>query len=136
MAKYLKLFMVALFATLTFSLTSCGDDDEPNGDVSKSKIIGTWKVNTMHVSDSWNQIDYDRFNEDGSYINVTVVVFEGMEDVVKSTGRWSLDGNKITIDGTVGTIKSISDSKMIVSSPMGDITYTRCSDSEMNKYLN
>ena len=136
MAKYLKLFMVALFATFTFTLTSCGDDDEPNEDVSKSKIIGTWKVNTMQISDSWNQIDYDRFNEDGSYINVTVVVFEGMEDVVKSTGRWSLNGNKITIDGTAGTIKSISDSKMIVSSPMGDVTYTRCSDSEMNKYLN
>lgn len=33
MAKYLKLFMVALFATMTFTLTSCGDDepDNPNG---------------------------------------------------------------------------------------------------------
>ena len=32
MAKYLKLFMVALFATMSFALTSCGDDDdEPDG---------------------------------------------------------------------------------------------------------
>ena len=30
MAKYLKLLMVALFATLTFTITSCGDDDEPS----------------------------------------------------------------------------------------------------------
>ena len=32
MKKYLYLLFVALFATLSFSLTSCGDDDdEPNG---------------------------------------------------------------------------------------------------------
>ena len=32
MKKYLYLFFVALFATMSFSLTSCGDDDdEPNG---------------------------------------------------------------------------------------------------------
>lgn len=44
MAKYLKLFMVALFATLTLSLTACGgdDDDEPdfpdNGGNSSSEV--------------------------------------------------------------------------------------------------
>lgn len=33
MARYLKLLMVALFATMTFTFTSCGDDepDNPNG---------------------------------------------------------------------------------------------------------
>jgi hypothetical protein len=32
MKKYLYLFFVALFATMSFTLTSCGDDDdEPNG---------------------------------------------------------------------------------------------------------
>ncbi len=30
MTKYLKLLMVALFATMSFALTSCGGDDEPN----------------------------------------------------------------------------------------------------------
>ncbi|MDE5719277.1 MAG: hypothetical protein K2I34_00700 [Paramuribaculum sp.] len=32
MAKSLKLLMVALFATMSFTLTSCGDDDEPSMD--------------------------------------------------------------------------------------------------------
>ena len=30
MKKYLSLLFVALFATMSFALTSCGDDDEPN----------------------------------------------------------------------------------------------------------
>lgn len=134
MAKYMKLLMVALFATLTLSLTACGDDDEP-GDVSTANIVGTWKVNTMKIDDSWYQIDYDRFSADGSYINATVVTFEGMTDVVTSHGTWSVDGNKITIDGVTATIKSISDTKMVVSSEFGDITYNRCPESEMDQYL-
>lgn len=38
MKKYLQLLLVALFATLSFSLTSCGDDDEPDGGDSKANL--------------------------------------------------------------------------------------------------
>lgn len=45
MAKYIKLFMVALFATLSFSLTSCGGDDDdepsPNGAEGELTIDGS-----------------------------------------------------------------------------------------------
>ena len=37
MKKYLYLFFVAIFATLSFTLTSCGDDDEP-ADVDNTEI--------------------------------------------------------------------------------------------------
>ncbi|MCM1293317.1 MAG: hypothetical protein NC230_07050 [Bacteroides sp.] len=40
MKKYLSMLFVALFATLSFTLTSCGDDDEPDGgNVSASLTI-------------------------------------------------------------------------------------------------
>lgn len=39
MKKYLSLLLVALFATLSFTLTSCGDDnDEPNGGDDKASL--------------------------------------------------------------------------------------------------
>lgn len=38
MAKYIKLLMVALFATMSFTLTSCGDDDEPYGSNAKGEL--------------------------------------------------------------------------------------------------
>ncbi len=44
MAKYLKLFMVALFATLTVSLTSCGDDEPSQGKEDKDYTL---KINDV-----------------------------------------------------------------------------------------
>ncbi len=41
MSKYLKLFFVALFATLTLGLTSCGDDDDDEG-AGSNVLVGTW----------------------------------------------------------------------------------------------
>ena len=38
MKKYLKLLFVAIFATMTFALTACGDDDEPDGAPSKGNL--------------------------------------------------------------------------------------------------
>lgn len=38
MKKYFKLLMVAMLATVSFCLASCGDDDEPE----TNKLVGTW----------------------------------------------------------------------------------------------
>lgn len=45
MTKYLKLLMVALFATMSFALTSCGGDepDDPNG--GEKDVQYTFKFN-------------------------------------------------------------------------------------------
>ena len=54
MAKYLKLFMVALFATMSFALTSCGDDDDgPNsggngGNSTKGQYTFTFNGTTFY----------------------------------------------------------------------------------------
>lgn len=53
MKKYLYLFFVALFATMSFSLTSCGDDDdEPNGG-NDSKSTFTINGTTFGTNDDW-----------------------------------------------------------------------------------
>ena len=47
MKKYLKLLFVALFATMTFAFTACGDDDdEPEA---SSELVGTWDL-TKHTT--------------------------------------------------------------------------------------
>ena len=125
--------MMALFAILSFTLASCSDDEE-SGDLNSS-VIGTWKVETMKISDDWWQIDYCQFAEGGKYTNVTVVYFDGDYDIHPSTSRWSQSGNKITIDGDTGTITKISSSSMTVSFQGLEIEYQKCSDEEMNQYL-
>ena len=134
MKKYLYLLFVALFATMSFSLVSCGDDDdEPN--VKNGNIVGTWKVETMKIDNDWWQVDYVRFKENGTYESVAVVSFMGNIDTEKDSGRWSIDGDKITMDGQTATIKQLNDKKMVLVLAGASITYNKCADSEMNAYL-
>lgn len=82
MKKYFKLLMVALFATLSFSLVSCGDDDDNDA------LVGTWesteidedgdvyywvitinKNNTFAWTEVWTDgVDSDTDNYTGTYI--------------------------------------------------------------------
>ena len=56
MKKYLYLFFVALFATMSFSLTSCGeDDDEPNGG-NDSKSSFTINGTAFGTNDDWTWV--------------------------------------------------------------------------------
>ena len=52
MSKYLKLLFVALFASMTFVFTSCGDDDDD--DMSNSPLVGTW----IGTDSDWDEDDY------------------------------------------------------------------------------
>ena len=53
MKKYLYLLIVALFATMSFTLTSCGDDnDEPNGG-NDSKSSFTINGTAFGTNDDW-----------------------------------------------------------------------------------
>ncbi|MDE6809957.1 MAG: hypothetical protein K2J42_07725 [Muribaculaceae bacterium] len=124
MTKYLKLFMVALFATLTVTLTSCGDDDEP----SAGNIDGTWMENSTH---------YIQFNSDKSYYEVNID--EDGVDVLK--GSWQLDGNSITIHSYdlsidfTAEIKKVSQKELVVTMWGFTQTYKKVADSEIDKYL-
>lgn len=129
----MKLLMVAIFAALTLSLTACGDDDDESIDPNAS-VVGTWKVNTMHLDDDWWQVDYIRFNENGTYQSVAVVCFMGDADLEKDSGTWSKKGDKMTIDGATATILQLDSKKMVLEYAV-KVTYEKCPDSEMDQYL-
>lgn len=148
MAKYLKCLFVALFATLTISLTSCSkDDDKPiSGD-----IVGTWEcVETFADNVDWgdlidndewgNYLDnykqYIRFSSDGSFVEVDIDD-EGTE-VAK--GTWSQSGNKITIKGNdmisgVASIVELTSNKLVIEMMGLPMTYKKVADSTIDKYL-
>lgn len=139
MKKYLYFLLVALFATMSFTLTSCGDDDdEPTGS-EKIEIIGTWKSTTVLDEDGWTQTDYVQFKDGGSYVNVILTDLYGMEDKEVSKGTWSVNGNKITTKTESGsftsTIKNSTKDLLIIEALGEGMTYKRVSDSEINKYL-
>jgi len=54
MKKYLYLFFVALFATMSVTLTSCGDDDED--EANDNPLVGTW-VGTMYEEGGYHSSD-------------------------------------------------------------------------------
>lgn len=137
MKKYLKFFYVALFAVLTLSVTSCkdNDDDEPN----EINIVGTWK--SIIDLDAITNTDYVRFNEGGVYEEVIVTDMLGMgEDITKSKGTWTLNGNKLTTKvgnkSATSSIVSSSKDKFVVEALGVSLEYRRISESEFEKYFN
>lgn len=86
MKKYLKLLFVALFATLTFAFTACGDDeDEPNFG---KGIVGELTVNGAKVSFTWidggDWEDMDNYQADMMNATNSYYIFIG-ESVNKLT---------------------------------------------------
>ena len=129
MAKYIKLLMVALFATMTFALTSCGDDDD---EPSTASIEGTWME-----KDSAIEKHYIQFNSDKSYFEVNID--DGEVDVLK--GSWKIEGNSIIIHSKdlgmdfTAEIKKVSNKELVVSMWGFTQTYKKVADSEIEKYL-
>ena len=135
MKKYLKLLFVALFATMSFAFTACGDDDDEPQEF--GSIVGTWKMEVVHISDDWWQVNYANFEEGGKYIAMDVVYFMGDYDVSVDTYRWSQSGNVIESDGDKGTITKMTSNSMTFKDDKSgiELTYTRCPKEEMEQYL-
>lgn len=63
MKKYLYLFFVALFATMSFSLTSCGDDDKDPNEPNGGQTTSTLTINGKKVAfDSYFTQLLDRYD--------------------------------------------------------------------------
>lgn len=131
MKKHLNLFIVAIFATVSFALTSCGgdDDDEPT---TSSSIVGTWASTDYPMGIKQTL----QFASNGKYVEVTV---DGDEvDVTK--GTWKQDGNKVTVVEEEynlpmeATVVSVSKDKLILDM-LWKVTYKKVSDSSIDKYL-
>ena len=89
--------MVALFATLSFSLISCSDDDKD--EPTKSDIVGTWKLSQVSTDGGNNYVAWPfetttaTFNSNGTY--------SGRGYFGTGTGTWKQSGKTITtyVDG-------------------------------------
>ena len=141
-------------------LTACGNDsnDEPEG----GDIVGTWSndlgqeiINVMDDIYSSGE-DLIQFRNDGTYVEVSVLhftkdwadLFADDEDfknpeIEIERGTYTVSGDKLTLyhsDGgkDVCTV-SIKGKSMTVTTTIGLIisgTFTKVSDSVINKYLN
>lgn len=143
MTKYFKLLMVALFATMSFAFTSCGDDDYPD-DPNNESLVGTWE-RTTNIDEDWWQKDYIQFKNDGTSISITDVHFMGESEVFVEYGKWSKSGNQLTvtadnpsdeaIDINNGTIKKLTKTELVLSAGDMELSFIRVDDSTIEKYL-
>ena len=87
MKKYLKLLFAAIFATLSFTLVSCGDDDDDNG-----ALVGTWVASYVE-DDVTSYTDEITFTKDGNFTIITTEVYYGQTYVYSANGTYSVSGD-------------------------------------------
>lgn len=119
--KYLKLLFVALFATMTFAFTACGDDDdEPS---SNSVLVGTWdmvKATTYYMGDT--DVDYPKnvywvFTSDKLTVHDTNDLANGKE----VTYNYNSDTKVLKITGyPLYNVTELTDSKLVISAKIAD----------------
>ena len=87
MKKYLSFMTFALMAFFCLTFVSCGDDDE---DLSAS-VVGTWEVTYVKATSSYDM-------EEGIKVGERLTFYsDGRYQDSEDTGRWSKDGNTLTI---------------------------------------
>lgn len=140
-----KFFLMALLFVLPFALASCTDDDDDDDDTEglQGELVGTWKV-----TESDGSFELLQIKKNGKFIDVYYDAED--EDYDVSEGTWSRDGNILTVtieiddcdDGdddetetNIIVISKITASELVLTDMQTAITWTRVSDSEINKYL-
>lgn len=134
----MKLLMVALFAALTFTLTSCGDDDD---DDDSSDIVGTWQFTISETKNgqSWKETSTFVFNKDNTCSFTQDIKVNGQtiqDDYL--TGTYKVDGdlskgagltcNMVRDDGAVKTMEAkvkIKGNKAYITDSEGETVWNR-----------
>ena len=88
MKKYLKLLFAAIFATLSFTLVSCGDDDDDNG-----SLVGTWYYAWTDPDDGEEMYGELTFTKDGKYSMTETDIYEGQTYVYSVNGTYTVTGD-------------------------------------------
>lgn len=88
MKKYLKLLFAAIFATLSFTLVSCGDDDDDNG-----SLVGTWYYAWTDPDDGEEMYGELTFTKDGKYSMTETDIYEGQTYVYSGNGTYTVTGD-------------------------------------------
>lgn len=154
MKKYLNILVAVMLAAVSFGLTGCGSDDDEPVSIDSKDLIGTWecdlvKAGVEAMSDFYESgEELMQFRADGTVVAVDVLVlkddfvFDGEKvDIDVTYGTWRTDGNKIIFDyddePEIGTFKVKGNKLELTStSPIVlTLTFTKVSDSRINKYL-
>lgn len=108
MKKYLSLLFVALFATISFALTSCGDDnDEPDGGDSKASLSINGQGYKEHSSTGANSTVTDYGTSLGISIKAELYPANSDETEIFPRANISLEANSVAI--TKGATLSLND---------------------------
>lgn len=108
MKKYLSLLFVALFATISFALTSCGDDnDEPDGGDSKASLTINGQGYKEHSSTGANSTVTDYGTSLGISIKAELYPANSDETEIFPRANISLEANSVAI--TKGATLSLND---------------------------
>ena len=105
MKKYLSIWAFALMAVFSLVAVSCGDDDKDDAIQGDTTIVGTWEVTSVDFSSPYGAGD-----EIGGFEIGDIEVVDGLKagDRVTfnadgtfktryETGRWSVNGNVLTM---------------------------------------
>lgn len=133
MKKYLSILVAVMLAALSFTLTSCGDDDDDEPSVN-AEIVGTWENLT---SQKYGAYSICQLRQDGTYIE-----YQGETEYADSEivyGHWSRSGNTLITGTEVMTLEStiikLTDTEMQLSSFGIVQDFKRVPDSTIDKYL-
>lgn len=116
---------------MSFSVYSCGDDDDENVG-SRDSLIGTWN-GVYYLDQEWEdgEMIYNHkedlvngpsrysieFKEDGTYVDTDVFVSSG--STTHYHGKWSYSGNKLTLIDTeddyteVWTVTKLTETELV-----------------------
>lgn len=148
MKKYLKLLFVALFATMTFAFTACGDDDdEPDGGSNNKGVVGELTIDGSlekfyYIQGGKNDLGYNAtaWNKDAR--NIMFDIYSGditdysegsdLSDVLGVTNSLSsnviFDGGvisgKVTLDKIDSKYATISFDNAVFKGVISSTTFT------------
>ncbi|KWW27946.1 MAG: hypothetical protein AUK63_2098 [bacterium P3] len=153
MKKYYSVFVMLAMMVAALSFTACGDDDDDNADNSGGNVVGTWVADAQKELgieiEGTSSTHYFQFKADGSMVSVDVNSYDRSvwgeytpdDEVIVERGTWKTADGKLYMtdsEGTETALFSVSDNKLTLTSTSGiivKITYTRVSDSTIDKYL-
>lgn len=108
MKKYLSLLFVALFATMTFALTSCGDDnDEPDGGNGKASLTINGQGYKEHSTTGANSTVTDYGTSLGIKIESELYTANSEETDFFPRAHISLEANSVAL--AKGTTLTLND---------------------------
>lgn len=154
MKKYYSVLVMLAMMVAALSFTACGGDDEDdNTDNSGGNVVGTWMADAQKELgieiEGTSSTHYFQFKADGSMIAVDVNSYDRSvwgeytpdDEVIVERGTWKTTDGKLYMTDNSGTdiaLYSVSGNKLTLTSTSGlivKITYTRVSDSAIDKYL-